>query len=171
MRADRAGFTLIELLVALSIGAVVLLGARTLLDGLAGHAGALVREAAEADADANTERSMRQVVGNLALAPGLEPSFTGDRGEARFDSWCPSARGGLEPCHVRLFVQDTKVVLSRGADQELALERGAPAELRYLGDASGGGRWFARWDASLSPPLAIGVIGRDTMLLRIGERR
>jgi prepilin-type N-terminal cleavage/methylation domain-containing protein len=175
MRADRGGFTLIELLVALSIGAVVLVGARTLLDGLGSHAMALVQAATTANAEANAERTMRQVVGNLALAPDLDPSFAGGTTDASFRSWCPSARGALEPCRVRLSVRETdathQVVLSLSTGGEITVRRAAAAELRYLADAAGGGRWFARWDAGLTPPLAIGVTGRDTLVLRIGERR
>jgi prepilin-type N-terminal cleavage/methylation domain-containing protein len=176
MPAERAGFTLVELLVALSIGAVVLVGARTLLDGLSWHAAATARVARELDGSANGEHVTRLVVGNVALAPALEPTFTGTPDESAFASWCPSARGGLEWCRVRLLVRQTgmerEVILSLSTGQEYTVRRGAEARLRYLADAAEGGRWYAQWGALLSPPLAIGVLTEsDTLLLRIGERR
>jgi len=176
MHPERGGFTLVELLVALSIGAVVLVGARTLLEGLGDHAAATVRAARGADARANTERTVRQVVSNVSLAPDLQPTFVGTPSEAGFGSWCPAARGGLESCRVRLFVRsggaEPVVVLSLSTGEQLVVRHGAPALLRYLADAAGGGRWYSQWNDILSPPLAIGVIaGPDTLLLRIGERR
>ena len=61
MRRERGGFTLIELLVALAIGAVVLMSARALLDGLASHARATVRAMHDTDAEGNGERLARQL--------------------------------------------------------------------------------------------------------------
>jgi prepilin-type N-terminal cleavage/methylation domain-containing protein len=176
MHAERAGFTLIEVLVALSIGAVVLLSARTLLEGVSDHASATVRAARLVDVSANTERTVRQVVGNVALAPDLQPTFVGTPTEATFESWCPSARGGLEPCRVRLFAQhgDTgaEVHLSLSTGTQLLVRRGTPGRLRYLAEAADGGHWYAEWNDVLSPPLAIGVLaGPDTLFLRIGRRR
>jgi prepilin-type N-terminal cleavage/methylation domain-containing protein len=176
MRVERAGFTLVELLVALSIGAVVLAGARTLLEGLADHATATVRAARSADTAGNAERLVRQVVSNVALAPELQPTFTGTASEATFGSWCPAAWGGLESCRARLAIRmdgaAPAVVLSLSTGEEVALAHGAPARLRYLADAGNGGRWYAQWNDLLTPPLAVGVLaGADTLLLRIGERR
>ena len=177
MRVDRAGFTLVEVLGALTIGAMVLAGARGLMEGLADHAAATVRAARASDAVANSERAARQIVGNVALAPRLEPSFTGTPTQADFASWCPSVFGGLEACGVHLLVvrSDTsaeEVVLALSTGTRLSIGHGATARLRYLADAGAGGRWYPRWDDVLTPPLAIGVLaGTDTMLLRIGERR
>ena len=50
---SRLGFTLIELLVALMVGAIVILGARALLDGLTSHAEKVLVLARSADAEAN----------------------------------------------------------------------------------------------------------------------
>lgn len=176
MRRERRGFTMIELLVALSIGAVVLSSARVLLDGIGAQAGVTARAMRTSDARANAERTARQVVGNIALAPNGRPTFAGTSDEARFDSWCPSARGGLEPCHVQLAVRhgrgERTVALSLSTGQSIVLGRGFPAHLRYLSDASSGGRWDPQWSATQTPPLAIAVTtGRDVLFLRVGERR
>jgi prepilin-type N-terminal cleavage/methylation domain-containing protein len=176
MRRDRGGFTLIELLVALSIGAVVLAGARGLLDGLGAQASAITRAMRAGDERANAERTARQVVGNVALAPVGSPSFVGGPEQAAFDSRCPSERGGLEPCHVQLAVERragvAALMLSLSTGQELTLLRGPAVALRYLGDAADGGHWSIQWTATQTPPLAIEAsAGRDALLLRIGERR
>lgn len=176
MFANRRGFTLIEVLVALAIGGVVLTGCRLLLEGLADHASAIVRTAADLDASANAERAVRQIVENLALAPEPQPTFVGSASEAVFASWCPSAYGALEPCTVRLSVQAASAGVTVGmatpGGQKLVLRRVAGAELRYLANASSGGIWYTRWNDAISPPLAVGVFSTtDTLVMRIGERR
>jgi prepilin-type N-terminal cleavage/methylation domain-containing protein len=177
MRANRGGFTLIEVLVALVVGAIVLAGARALLDGLADHAAATVRASRAADGGANAELTVRSVVGNLALAPDTLPSFAGSAREATFASWCPSARGGLEPCDAHLVVRDRAgmqdVVLTLSSGWEVVLLRDArDTRLRYLAEASSGGLWQSQWSAGMTTPVAIGVVADgDTLLLRIGERR
>jgi prepilin-type N-terminal cleavage/methylation domain-containing protein len=176
VRRERVGFTLIELLVALSIGAVVLVSARALLDGLAFHARTTVRAMHHADTEGNGERLARQLAGNLILAPDPAPSFVGTETETSFDSWCPSARGGLEQCHVRLAlpssVREPGVVLSLSTGATLTLLRGANARLRYLSDAADGGRWEDVWRQPQTPPLAVALsAGGRSLVLRIGERR
>jgi prepilin-type N-terminal cleavage/methylation domain-containing protein len=176
MRGDRGGFTLIELLVALAIGAVVLLSARGLLDGLGAQAGAIARSMRTSDGRANAERMARQVAGNVALAPVGSPSFIGGPEVATFDSACPSQRGGLEPCHAQLAVEpragEALLTLSLSTGQSYTLRRGRSIELRYLTDAADGGHWSRQWTATQSPPLAIAAsAGSDVLFLRIGERR
>jgi prepilin-type N-terminal cleavage/methylation domain-containing protein len=175
VRRDRAGFTLIELLVALSIGAVVLVSARALLDGLASHARATVRAMHAADTQGNGERLARQFAANLILAPDPLPSFVGTETESAFDSWCPAARGGLERCRVRLALVGLKepgVSLSLSTGATISLLRGANARLRYLSDAADGGRWQDVWRQPQTPPFAVAAVaGGHTLVLRIGERR
>lgn len=177
MRADRSGFTLIEVLVALVIGAVVLASARALIDGLADQATATSHAARVADRRANAELMAREVVGNLSLAPVTASSFSGTPREALFASWCPSARGDLERCDVRLFVRDRgavqDVVLDLSFGRQITLlESASSVRLRYLSDASAGGVWQSLWSVGVNTPLAVGVLADgDTLLLRIGERR
>lgn len=176
MTRERAGFTLIELLVALSIGAVVLMSARALLDGLAMHARTTVGAMHDADAEANSERLARQLAGNLILVPDPAPSFVGTATEASFDSWCPAARGGLERCRVRLAlvpsVREPGVVLSLSTGATMMLLGGANARLQYLLDAAEGGHWADVWRQPQTPPLAVALTaGGRSLVLRIGERR
>jgi prepilin-type N-terminal cleavage/methylation domain-containing protein len=176
MRRERAAFTLIELLVALSIGAVVLVSARALLDGLASHARTTVRAMHDTDTEGNGERLARQLAGNLILAADPAPSFIGTETESSFDAWCPSARGGLERCHVRLArassVKEPGIELSLSTDGTVVLLRGANAKLRYLSDVADGGRWQEDWRQPQTPPLAVALYaGRRSLVLRIGERR
>lgn len=176
MRHERGGFTLIELLVALSIGAVVLVSARALLDGLASHARTTVRAMHDADTEGNGERLARQVAGNLILAADPAPSFIGTETESAFDAWCPAARGGLERCRVQLAlrssVTEPGVVLNLSTGTVVDLLRGANAHLRYLSDAAEGGHWQEVWRQPQTPPLAIALnAGGRSLVLRIGERR
>ena len=176
MRRERAGFTLVEVLVALAIGAVVLVSARALLDGLASHARTTVRSMHDADSQGNGDRLARQVAGNLILIPDPAASFVGTTTESTFESWCPAARGGLERCRVRLaLVQrptEPGVVLSLSTGATIVLLRGANARLRYLSDAAEGGRWEDVWRQPHTPPLAVALsAGGRSLVLRIGERR
>ena len=176
MRRDRGGFTLIELLVALAIGAAVLVGAHGLLDGLGAEASTIAAAMRATDARDNAERTARQVAGNVTLAPVGSPSFVGEPAQASFDSFCPSQRGGLEPCHVQLSVEHRAegavLRLSLSTGQSLALLRGRSVQLRYLTDAADGGHWSQQWSATQTPPLAIAAsAGSDALFLRIGERR
>jgi prepilin-type N-terminal cleavage/methylation domain-containing protein len=176
MRPDRGGFTLIELLVALAIGAVLLVSARGLLDGLGAQASAIARAMRTSDERANAERTARQIAGNVALAPVGSPTFIGGPELATFDSSCPSQRGGLEPCQVQLAVEhragEAILTLSLSTGRSLTLLRGRAIELRYLTDAADGGLWSEQWSATQSPPLAIEAsAGSGALFLRIGERR
>ena len=176
MPRERVGFTLIELLVALSIGAVVLVSARALLDGLASHARTTVRAMHDSDTEGNGERLARQVTGNLILVPDPAPSFVGTATESTFDSWCPATRGGLERCRVRLTLassaKEPGVVLSLSTGATVVLLRGANARLRYLLDAAEGGHWADVWRQPQTPPLAVSLSASGrSLVLRIGERR
>ena len=176
MHRERVGFTLVEVLVALAIGAVVLVSARTLLDGLASHARTTVRAMHDADAESNGERLARQVAGNLILAPDPTPSFIGTEAESIFDAWCPAARGGLERCRVRLAlssnVKEPGIALSLSTGSTLTLLHGMNARLRYLSDAADGVRWEEVWRQPQTPPLAVALeAGGRSLVLRIGELR
>ncbi|HKV50231.1 MAG TPA: prepilin-type N-terminal cleavage/methylation domain-containing protein [Gemmatimonadaceae bacterium] len=176
----RSGFTLIEVLVALVVGAIVLAGAHQVLAILTDQAHALTRRAAEGDREANGERTLRALVGQLELgSPGTIP-FSGTPDTVRFSSWCEAPAGWLERCPVTLsFAAD-------GDHETLRAEVGAqpPLELvsgfrrgtfRYLESAAAGGQWFQQWGTGITAPLGIGVVlvrdhSVDTMLVRIGPR-
>ena len=176
----RSGFTLIEVMVALVVGAIVLLGAHRVLAILTDQTHAFAHHAMESDREANGERMLRDLVGQLEVgSPGTVP-FTGSADTVRFSSWCETGDGWPERCQVTLF-------FTASADQEsLQAEIGAgpPIDLlggfsngafRYLESAAAGGQWFQRWGTGITAPLGIGVVVEranavDTMLLRVGPR-
>lgn len=170
----RRGLTLIELIVALAVTGLVLLGARTLMEGVAASAARVSAVTRGADEDANGERLLRAVVGRLETGPGKP--FTGNPRSAGFSSWCDVPGGWQDPCDVTLVVDSLGgrpalvAVLSTG--EALPVRAGfSSGELRYLSDASGGGQWFREWPLGLTTPVALGfVVDGDTLLVRIGER-
>jgi prepilin-type N-terminal cleavage/methylation domain-containing protein len=172
----RGGFTLIEVVVALSLSAMLLLGARALFEQLGGHAEAMVEAAAAADHDANGDAVVRSLVGAAETSPDPARPFDGTADGARFHSWCESPAGWLERCHVTLgFVHAGEApVLAVATDggAPIALRRGfREGRLIYLRDAANGGAWTRGWSSTVQPPLAVGVvIDGDTAILRIGER-
>lgn len=175
-----SGFTVIEVLVALVVGAMVLLGAHRILSILSDQAHVLTRHAAEVDQNANGERMLRDLVGQLEVgSPGTIP-FAGSADTVQFSSWCASPAGWLEQCQVTLSfaVRGEQEVLRAqlGAGQHFDLIQGFSAgAFRYLESAAAGGQWFQRWGAGITSPLGIGVLLArgdtvDTMLVRIGPR-
>ena len=174
LASNRGGVALLEVLIALLIGAVVLLGARALVEGIADNAQHISRHARNSDRTANAIRIARATVGRLRLVDP-DPAFSGDRRTSSFASWCYIPRGWLEPCAARLAVEDSgaseRVTLSLSTGERVSVWRGT-AELRYLASAEAGGQWYPLWGSALVPPLAIGIVtDRDTILLPIGERR
>jgi prepilin-type N-terminal cleavage/methylation domain-containing protein len=174
------GFTLIEVLVALVVGSIVLLGAHRVLEILTDRAHALIRHEMDSDRDANGERMLRDLVGQLEVGSPGTVSFTGSPDTVRFSSWCESPEGWHERCQVTLSF------VARGDHESLQMQSvtGQPVDLlqgfsngafRYLESAAGGGQWFQRWGAGITAPLGIGVVlerehAVDTMVLRIGPR-
>lgn len=174
VRARRRGFTLVEVIVALSVGAVILIGARLLLENLGASADRIAVAARSEDSGANGELLLRSLVRQIEVGPE-SLMFEGNEDGARFTSWCYTPAGWRERCHVALAVgrEDSSVVLTVVLpDASVAALRARDRiELRYLVDAREGGRWFVRWGEGATAPGAIGVlIDADTMIVRIGER-
>ena len=174
--AQRAGFTLVEVMVALLISAIVLLGARMLLEQLGENASRTVAAAARADADANGEQMLRDLAGRLEIGTDGSTQFSGESNAARFASWCDTPSGWEERCAVAIVVTQQETLSALVAtfapgDSITLLTRAEPIELRYLDDPRAGGRWFVSWGAGITAPLAIAVLsGSDTTIVRIGER-
>ena len=176
----RSAFTLIEVLVALVVGAIVLLGAHQVLSVVTDQSHALAARAAQTDRDANGERMLRDLVGQLELgSPGTVP-FSGSPDSVQFSSWCETPSGWLERCVVILsFAADGDHEALRaqlGTSPPLDLVRDLHGgAFRYLESAAGGGQWFQKWGTGITAPLGIDVVlmrddAVDTMLLRIGPR-
>lgn len=175
-RSPRAGFTLIEVVVALVVSAVVLLGARAMLGEVGDDALRIASQARRVDRDANAEREMRRLVGELELGTGEASQFAGDPARASFASWCDAPGGWQERCAVVL------EVVPNGAGARLVVRTSASGafvvrdslrsgSLRYLTRVTNGGDWIRVWGAGITAPLAIGVIlDADTLIVPIGER-
>jgi prepilin-type N-terminal cleavage/methylation domain-containing protein len=170
------GFTLIEVVVALSISALLLVGARAVMEQLGGHAEAVVRAATAADREANGEAYVRALLGRAETSPEPERRFDGTADGARFHTWCDVPGGWLERCPVTLgFIAagDTAVLAVAAAEGDpVPVRRGFRAgKLIYLRDAADGGEWVRNWSSAVSTPLAVGiVIDADTTIVPIGER-
>lgn len=172
----RGGFTLVEVMVALLISAIVLLGARMLLEQLGENASRTVAAAARAAAAANGEQMLRDLAGRLEIGTDGSTQFSGESNAVRFGSWCDTPSGWQERCAVAIVVRqdDSRwnvVATFAPRDSVTLLARSEPIELRYLDDPRAGGRWFVSWGAGITAPLAIAVVsGSDTTIVRIGER-
>lgn len=175
----RRGFTLVEVMVALTVMGIVLVGARTMLGQIADDADRITAAAADADREANAEALLRTVAGRLELPTAFGDEEDGFQGEAhgtRFRSWCEVPDGWLERCSASIgFIRldgDNVLALRLSTGELVQLRRGFGAgELVYLRDAANGGAWVRSWGASITAPLAIGVvIDGDTTLVPIGER-
>jgi prepilin-type N-terminal cleavage/methylation domain-containing protein len=180
-RPERRGFTLVEVLVALTVGAVIVLGARLMLEAVGDGTQRVTRQAQRTDRDANAERVLRAVVAALEVSEAEGRTFGGDEREARFTSWCDTPGGWKELCTVTLAIRVDDARNGAGAGAlVLTLSGGAPlsiragftyGELRYLADARDAGEWFTSWDAGISMPIAIGaIVDRDTLIFKIGVR-
>jgi prepilin-type N-terminal cleavage/methylation domain-containing protein len=175
-RHRQAGFTLIEVMVALTVGAVVLLGAHALLSQLGDSAERIAASAVALDREASADAVLRSAVADLEAVDDAEHRFQGSEQGARFLTWCPVPEGWVEPCDAMLGIirvgDENVLALELGAAEPIALRRGFRAgTLRYLMGAEDGGVWLSEWTSAVAPPLAVGVVlDTDTLILRIGER-
>lgn len=183
-RARRRGFTIIELLVALAVGGVAILGAAAMLGAVSDQAERVAEVTRTMAERANGERLLRALAASYQPSVNGEATFIGESESARFVSWCQTSNGWPERCWVRLSVLPADAALGRTTRLVASLSTGGTevvlsgfeaAELRYLDDASNGGRWFHTWGAGISAPLAIGVVRvtesrTDTLIVRLGVR-
>jgi len=179
MHRIRSAFTLIELVVAITVGAILLLNARALMNQLAEAAHRLRLHTATAEEAAAREQELRDLLANAEVGvPGSQP-FVGTGDSATFSSWCQSPAGWLERCSVVLSVDSVvappgftrrSLVVHVGQKQDVVMTRPArSARLRYLNSAGDGGQWYSQWTAGIRAPLAIGVLmDRDTTFVRVG---
>ena len=174
---SRRAFTLVEVLVALALSAMVLVGARGLLDALGAHSTSVLRSARELDSSMNAEDVLRRALADLVVRSDTFPSFEGDEVAFTFGASCDTPRGWREPCSVRVAAERTdsgyQLVFRQDAGSAVMLRTGlARTALRYLLSADEGGQWTARWQNTLMLPLAVGLIADDdTIVARVGERR
>lgn len=172
----RAGFTLLEVVVAMTIGAVVLLGARALLDALGMQATVTLRSAAAADARANSRARLQRHVNDLVLQRDSLPSIAGDGERATFVSYCDSPHGCTEPCRVEVWVErgaaGRRVIWAAQGDTVTLSDSPDHAGILYLLSPSHGGSWTERWENTVLLPVALGIVmDRDTLFAAVGDRQ
>lgn len=180
-RSRRAGFTLIEILVAMTVAAVVLLGADVVYEQLAAGSHAFAIAARAEDTSRNADLLVRQLVREVDVSPrdaGVPArTFGGDSLSAHFTSWCTRPGGWKAGCEVLLkVVRDTPAAgavaaITSTGDTARIRTRAPAVALRYLLDARNGGTWLVSWGQGPNVPQAIGIIaGEDTTVLRVGGR-
>ena len=173
MTTRGRGFTLLEVTASLGLAALVLLGARALLDALAAARTQLVREATRDDMLANGERLLRAIVAHASTGDDSTVRFSGDRSSARFASFCPVPAGWLEPCRVRLALGNvgddaTLTAWLRPDDSMRVWRHRGVAELRYLDEPAHA--WVDAWGSSIALPAAVGIVTNvDTVILLVGR--
>jgi prepilin-type N-terminal cleavage/methylation domain-containing protein len=174
---ERGGFTILEVLVALAVSAVVLVGARGVIEALATHARAIGHEAGTADALANADGILRQLLADLVVRGDTVPSITGDDKSLTFRSDCDTADGWREPCTVQIRVERhdgvLRATLQTANDSPILLRDSvSSAWVRYLVSAEVGGFWTDRWENTVLLPRAIAIVmDGDTLVAAVGDRR
>ena len=171
----RRGFTLIEVMLAIAVSATVVLIAHQLLAIVADTGSRAAAAANAANATANRERLLRELLAGVEAGNDTAQRFDGQPNVVRFASWCRVPAGWLEACSVRLElvgVGDGVALEASGFGTRVRLATHAgPASFVYLKTAADGGQWLPRWGNAVSAPLALQVVWGDTSLfLRIGER-
>lgn len=176
-RRRRTGFTLVEVMVALTLSAIVLLGAREVIDTLARRSTTSDRADREHAMRVNGERLLRELV--LDSRAGTEPraTFGGVTSALVWDTWCRTPQGWKERCRIDLAVRSSTdglgfALVATGPDAiEIEVVRDErPPRLVFLEDARHGGRWSATWGPATVRPVAVGVItARDTLILPTGR--
>jgi prepilin-type N-terminal cleavage/methylation domain-containing protein len=172
---SRAGFTLLEVMVALALSALLLLGARALLEQVGDAAAHIAGSAAAVDHDANAERLLRALAGR-AEPPRAGEEVVGTPQGVRFATWCETPAGWLERCSATLAVLRVDgapaLAVQAGTGDPVMVRRGLRSgHLLYLRDPAEGGVWAPTWRSGVSVPVAFGVVlDGDTLIVRVGER-
>ena len=171
MTRNRVGFTLLDVLVGMTVAAVVMSGAVTLLLGLSDASTRVHHAAHGRDAQMHGERLLRAVVGAVGFTDDGAPPIAGTTRGFRAHSSCETPAGELVRCRVeaRLAIREPGVivVIRTPYGQHEWASQGTDVELLYLMEAVGGGSWLDHWPGG-DPPLAVGLRwGADTLLFPV----
>lgn len=164
-RTRRHGSTLVEVLVALLVTVLLVHGLAATVDAARAAGRAAQGQVHQNVRATNGRRVLRQVVRDIARAATQAP-FSGTAAHARFTSTCLAAFGWQHACEVELFVSsdaERGVLVAQfdGQSRDTLIVTRGPLELRYLVAAHDGGQWLRTWEASVQPPLALGLLIGD----------
>lgn len=183
MRHDRecnlAGFTLIEIVVAMGLVVIVAATAGIVTHTMDIGQAAVRRAAADHDREMTSWRLLESLAARAELRTGDVEAFEGSPDHIRLPTWCPSAGGWLERCVATLesdaLAGETFGIHVRAGSgvhlvASLGLSQARPV-FRFLSGTDGGLEIAKTWSSRSTLPLAIAIVtGRDTLVLRIGER-
>lgn len=177
MRHDvrSRGLTLLEVVIALAIGGAIVIAAHQLWAMADQLADRLPVEGRAHDARRNGDILLRELLAQIEVGTAPERRFDGDSAVMRAVTWCTTVNGWQERVVLDLgLVQSTDSVLLLGRWGETAQvfwRSAGRGSLDYLAEAGEGGQWLSRWHDAAKAPLAVrAILGRDTLVLRIGER-
>lgn len=161
-RHVRPGFTLVELAAGLALVGLVFIGVWALLDSIRDGRDRIVREAEEADADANRERLLTLLFANAEVRTDSVNRFVGDEMHASFETRCVVPQGWMESCRVELRLSDAptgrNLAWVRDSISQVLRHFDGQVELRYLGVVGGEEHWVSQWGRSIAVPEAIALV-------------
>jgi prepilin-type N-terminal cleavage/methylation domain-containing protein len=171
----RRGFTIIELLAGLAIVGFLFGSMLLLVDQLRDGRDRLLAQSRRDNSVANGMHVLRDLFARAEAGADATGRFTGDTLSASFATWCDVPGGWLERCSASLLVvsvDDSTVMraqLSTG-ERFILIAAHEPLALRYF-EPLAGGSWVMSWGASAALPAAVEVVvGRDTVVMRVGGR-
>ena len=163
---------------AIGIVAIVASTAGLVVHTMSVGQAALARASRGHDHEMNAWRLLRGLAARAELRATGEDRFDGTESTVEMPTWCTSAGGWLERCRLGLVLgadsAGSRVRMTAGEhmDAVIHLEAGdVPAAFRFLQVSDGELDWVSRWSSTSTLPRAVAVlVGRDTLVLRIGER-
>jgi hypothetical protein len=177
-RARGAGFSLLEIVLAIGIVAVVVTMAGVVMHTLGKGHTTLTQATHAHDREMNGWRMLRGLAARAELRVTGEDRFQGSENGMDLPTWCPSAGGWMERCLTSVFLgsaaghERMRVVVGNGTAFDVPLvDSGAGPEFRFIRVSPDRLDWAPRWSSTSTLPSAVAIVsGRDTIVLRIGER-
>jgi hypothetical protein len=171
---------LLEVVVALTVGAMVIVGARAVLATIADQERMLAANDEAQTRSTNGGQLLRRLLLHARAGSERDATFSGSATEISVDTWCLTPRGWSERCRVRLALAPatsesnvSSVVAHLSSGERLILKRvSTSARFAYLERTARGGLWISNWGPSAESPHAVGILGpSDTLIFRAGKPR
>jgi prepilin-type N-terminal cleavage/methylation domain-containing protein len=172
-----AAFTLVEVLAALALTGLAVTCGTLLFRQTGDESARMEQERTVVSRLGNSDALLRALLRNAEASLDTAKRFRGDERSVTYQSWCATPSGWLERCGVTLAVDqrpDSSVLLAHLSSGEAFDLRALPGrvELRFLDLPGRDSIWVARWDESVSLPMAVALLGeRDTLILPVGAAR